>query len=291
VAMVSHSMRLLLIGAVALAGVFIFSPSDKPELAALDEAVLKKQWNSVVGSNYSPQEWLLIKQDAKDRQILQLQAISIGLHETDPVVLRRLKQLAGYLNAGYVEGLEYSDEIIRRRLVQLMEERLVSQANIAISDADIVSYYALNAGQYFSEPRVSFKHIFLVNSDTSQDILLRLNKGSDIKGDTFLAGHDFVKVAQSRVIKSFGIRFFTDLELGEINRWQGPIDSSFGYHWVRLSEYSPPHLLSLESQQDKIRVVLYEQRRKEVLAAQLINLRDNYKNGRVIIPRPPASSP
>jgi hypothetical protein len=288
-AMVSHSMRLLLIGAVALAGVFIFSPSDKPELAVLDEAVLKQQWNSVVGSNYSPQEWLLIKQDAKDQQILQLHAISIGLHESDPVVLRRLKQLASYLNTGDVEGLEYSDEIIRRRLVQLMEERLVSQANIAISEADIVSYYVLNADQYLSEPGVSFKHIFLVNSDTSQDILLRLNKGSDMKGDTFLAGHNFVKAAQSWVSKSFGIRFFTELDLGEINRWQGPIDSSFGYHWVRLSEYFPPHLLSLESQQDKIRVTLYEKRRKEVLAAQLIKLRDNYKNGRVI-PRLPASS-
>jgi hypothetical protein len=290
IAMVSHSMRLLLIGAVVLAAVLIFVPSDKPELAALDEAALKQQWNSVVGSNYLPQEWLLIKQDAKDQQILQLQAISIGLHESDPVVLRRLTQLAEYLNAGDVKGLEYSDEIVRRRLIQLMEERLIIQANIAISEADVASYYALNADQYLSEPRVSFNHMFFVNLAASQDFLLKPNKGSNIKGDNFLAGHDFVKVAQSWVNKSFGVGFFAEFDLRKLDQWQGPIDSSFGYHWIRLSEYSPPQLLSLASQQDKIRAALYEERRKKILTAQLTKLRDNYKNGWVIRPRLPASS-
>jgi peptidyl-prolyl cis-trans isomerase C len=219
-----------------------------------------------------------------------MEAIGLGLHKVDPVVSQRLAQLAEYLGVSDMVGLEYSDEIIRRRLVQLMEEKLVTQANIAISDGEIADHYNLTTGNNLSAPRISFKHIFLATADKSQNILSELNSGFDIKGDAFLAGHDFVKVSESSVSKSFGINFFTQLNLHAINRWQGPIASSFGYHWVSLSEYFPPQKLTLQSQQVRIRSALYEKRRKQVLTAQIIKLRDTYRNGWVSPPHLPASS-
>lgn len=289
-AKVSHSVWLLIVGAFAFVGFLVFNPSGKFELAELDEVALKQQWNSVAGSNYSPQEWLVIKQDAKDQQILHLQAVELGLQKIDTVVIQRLKQLGEYLSVSDLEGLEYSDEIIRRRLIQLMEEKLVAEADIAVSDDDIADYYALNTDNYFSAPRVSFKHVFLTSSDSPQDILLKLNSRFEIEGDIFLAGHDFVKVSESSVNKTFGADFFTKLNLLAINQWQGPIDSSYGRHWVSLSEYLSPQQLSLQSQQKSIRAALYEKRRNKVLAEQTIKLRDNYRNGWVIPPRLPARS-
>lgn len=287
---ISHSVWLLSLGAVVFTVFLLFKPTVKLDLAALDDTTLKQQWNSVVGSNYSSLEWLKIKQDAKDQQILHMQAIGLGLHKTDPVVMQRLRQLGDYLSVSDVTGLEYSDEIIRRRLVQLMEEKLVTQANIEISDGEIADHYNLSADINLSAPRVSFKHIFLAASDIPQNILSELNSGSDIKGNVFLAGHDFVKVSESSVNKLFGINFFTQLNLHTVNRWQGPIASSFGYHWVSLSEYFPPQQLTLQSQQVHIRSALYEKRRKQVLTAQIIKLRDNYRNGWVSPPHLPASS-
>lgn len=287
---ISHSVGLLIVGAVVFSLLPLFKPAVKIDLAELDDTILKRQWNSVVGSNYSSQEWLQIKQDAKDQQILHRQAISLGLHKIDPVVIQRLTQLDEYLGVSDMAGLEYGDEITRRRLIQLMEEKLVTQADIVISDGEIADYYNLTTDNSLSAPRISFKHIFLATSDIPQNILSELNSGSEIKGDAFLAGHDFQKVSESSVNKSFGIYFFTQLNLRSINRWQGPINSSFGYHWVSLSEYLPPQKLTLLSQQTRIRSALYEKRRKQVLTAQIIKLRDNYRNGWVSPPDLPASS-
>jgi hypothetical protein len=289
VANLPHSLLLLIVGAVVF---FVFSfvmPASKAHLSELDEVALKQQWNSVVGSNYSPEEWLQIKQDAKDQQILHLRAISLGLHKKDTVVSQRLKLLSEYLNASDVTDFEYSDEIIRRRLIQLMEERLIDEADIVIADIDVADYYNLNTEKYLSPPRVSFKHKFFAIFDQSKNDLLRFNNGSDIEGDPFLAGSDFVKISESSVNKLFAPGFFTKINLDNLKQWQGPIDSAFGHHWVFLQGYFPPQPLNLQTQRQRIRATLYEKRRKEVLTAKLIGLRNDYHNGWVISPHRPAN--
>ena len=283
-------MLLLIVGAVVFIVFSFVMPASKAQLSELDEVVLKQQWNSVVGSNYSPKEWLQIKQDAKDQQILHLKAISLGLHKTDTVVRQRLKQLSEYLDESDLINFEYSDEIIRRRLIQLMEEKLIDQADIMIDDEDIADYYNSNSGKYFSPPKVSFKHIFFASLDKSKNELEKHNNETNMKGDPFLAGNDFVKVAESSVNRFFGSGFFTKLNVDILNQWQGPIESSFGYHWVILHDYFPPQPLNLPTQRQQIRATLYEKRRKEALAAKLIEFRDNYENGWVIYPHRPANS-
>ena len=74
---ISHSVGLLIVGAVVFSLLPLFKPAVKIDLAELDDTILKQQWNSVVGSNYSSQEWLQIKQDAKDQQILHYHSKSI----------------------------------------------------------------------------------------------------------------------------------------------------------------------------------------------------------------------
>jgi hypothetical protein len=290
VANFSHSVLMLIIGAIVFIVFSFVMPASKAQLSELDELALRQQWNSVVGSNYSPKEWLQIKQDAKDQQILHLEAISLGLHKTDAVVRQRLKQLSEYLDESDLINFEYSDEIIRRRLIQLMEEKIIDQSDITIDDEDIANYYHLNSEKYFSPPKLSFKHIFFASLDKSKNEWEKYRNATKMKGEAFLAGNDFVKVTESSVNRFFGSGFFTKLNINVLNQWQGPIESSFGYHWVILHDFFPPQPSTLTAQRLHIKASLFEMRRKEALTVKLIEFRDNYQNGWVISPYSQANS-
>ena len=41
------------------------------------------------------------------------------------------------------------------------------------------------------------------------------------------------------VARSFGARFVSALEKAPVGEWEGPIDSEFGAHYVRVSERTP----------------------------------------------------
>ena len=55
-------------------------------------------------------------------------------------------------------------------------------------------------------------------------------------GDPFLLGEEFRAMSQSDVARTFGEGFARQLSAVEPGRWQGPIPSSFGVHFVFVNE-------------------------------------------------------
>jgi len=55
-------------------------------------------------------------------------------------------------------------------------------------------------------------------------------------GDPFLLGEEFRSVSPNRVTSIFGEGFSKRIAAMETGRWQGPVSSGFGQHFVFTSE-------------------------------------------------------
>ena len=66
-------------------------------------------------------------------------------------------------------------------------------------------------------------------------------------GDPFLLGEEFHAVSQNDVASIFGDGFAKRIFVMEPGRWQGPIPSSFGQHFVYISERMPGSLPPLDA--------------------------------------------
>jgi hypothetical protein len=163
-----------------------------------------------------------------------------------------------YYREAMALGMDKDDTVIRRRLRQKMEfvsDDLAAQAEP--TDADLNAYLKAHADKFPVEQRFTFRHVYLnpdkhranLAGDTAQ-LLAELKKSGDkadisALGDVFLLEHDFTALPASEVAKQFGAQFAA--KLGELSpgQWQGPVESGYGVHLVRVSERSEGRLPAL----------------------------------------------
>jgi hypothetical protein len=82
-------------------------------------------------------------------------------------------------------------------------------------------------------------------------------------GDSFMLQYDFVQETPSEVARLFGKNFAEQLFTLDTNTWQGPIESGYGLHLVRISEKIDAWMPELASVIDKVRMDwVFEQRQK-----------------------------
>ncbi len=151
---------------------------------------------------------------------------------------------------GLALGLDQNDTIIRRRLAQKMEflfEDLALQREP--TEEDLKGYFDRNKDKYLLPARVSFSHIYF-NVDrrgqaaygNAKRLLKRLrsNGSSPVRvsdqGDRFMLGYDYAQKTQQEVANVFGRQFAEKLIKTPKGIWQGPIESGYGMHLVRVHE-------------------------------------------------------
>ena len=116
------------------------------------------------------------------------------------------------------------------------------------SEEQLASYLASNPQRFKTEDRLSFHHVFLsatrraaaMDDDSKRlaSALARADAAVDTTtlGDPFLLGDEFHAVSLSEVAGIFGDDFAKRISAMEQGRWQGPIASSFGQHFVYIGE-------------------------------------------------------
>ncbi len=145
--------------------------------------------------------------------------------------------------------LDRDDIVIRRRLRQKMEFFAEDMLASAPRDADLETYLATHPEQFRSEDRMTFRHVFLsatrgtaLNKE-AQEIGAKLATGKvegDIGlGDAFLLGASFRAMSRSEAARTFGENFVEKLFAATPRRWQGPIPSGYGLHFVYVDESTP----------------------------------------------------
>lgn len=198
-------------------------------------------------------------------------------------------------------GLDQDDTVIRRRLRQKMEfvsDDIASQTEP--TDADLTTYLQAHPDTFRVEPRITFQQVYLnpqkhgdkLAQDAAQ-LLVRLNQDGDkadiaALGDSLLLEHDFTATPAGEIAKQFGDEFATKLDELQAGQWQGPIESGYGVHLVKISARSEGSLPALVDVRDAVRREWDNARRLETNEAFYQNLLKHYK---VSIEQPEAKAP
>jgi hypothetical protein len=182
-----------------------------------------------------------------------------------------------YYREALAMGLDQNDIVIRRRLRQKLEFILDDVATRAEpTEAELQAYLLAHPETFRSEPRLSFRQIYLspdlrgtrIEADAAQ-LLAQLNQaGAEVDaaalGDATLLESGFVDVAPSDVAAQFGADFADLLVELTVGEWHGPLRSAFGLHLVQVSERQDAALPALAEVRDTVRREWDKARRAEL---------------------------
>jgi hypothetical protein len=204
-----------------------------------------------------------------------------------------------FYREGRAAGLDRDDVIIRRRVRQKMEFLAEDMSAPEPSEAQLAAYLKANPERFRTEDRLTFQQVFLsaarrgraIDDDSKQvaNALDRVEAAVDktALGDPFLLGEEFQAVSQSEVASLFGESFAKRISVMEQGRWQGPISSTFGLHFVNIGERISGTLPPLDAVRETVRREWSNARRLEAEQKLYGSLRERYE---IVVETQPAKS-
>ena len=194
-----------------------------------------------------------------------------------------------FYREGRAAGLDRDDVIIRRRVRQKMEFLAEEMSVPEPSDQQLAAYLASNPERFRAEDQITFHQVFLsatrrantIESDSKQlaSDLARADGAVDATalGDPFLLGEEFRGVSPSKVTSIFGEGFSQRVFAMEKGRWQGPVSSAFGQHFVFISERTSGGPPPLDAVRPAVRREWANARRLEAEQRLYASLREHYE--------------
>ena len=143
-------------------------------------------------------------------------------------------------------NLAEGDEIIRRRMIQKMQFITEQEAVITPTEAELRAYHQANQSRYELPSTTSFEHLQFLSRDTA---ISALSAGASPEAMAQSSMLSRVNVRQSprEVASTFGPEFSRSLGMLEVaENWQGPIQSNFGWHLVKVLELNAPAIVPFE---------------------------------------------
>jgi PPIC-type PPIASE domain len=194
-----------------------------------------------------------------------------------------------FYRAGRAAGLDRDDVIIRRRVRQKMEFLAEEISVPEPSESELGAFLAANPDRFRTEDRLSFHHVFLspsrragtIDQDLKQvgaavsGAALRANAAE--LGDPFLLGAEFNAISQRDVAGIFGDSFARWAFSVEQGRWQGPIASTYGQHFVFITDRSKGSVPPLDTVRAAVVREWTNARRSESEQKLYRSLRDRYE--------------
>jgi len=186
-------------------------------------------------------------------------------------------------------GLDQDDVIVRRRMRQKFEflvEDMAARTGPP-SDQELEAYLRQHADKYREESSFGFEHIFLSREKRGASaaaeataMLARLSgKGAidfEKLGDAFLLPSRFEKTSAGETARLFGEKFAKELNKIQLGTWAGPIESSYGFHLVRVYARNPEVAPALANVRESVLRDFLSDRRKQELDTQYEKLRVRY---------------
>jgi len=171
-----------------------------------------------------------------------------------------------YYREALALGLDQDDIVIRRRLRQKMEfvsEDIAAQPEPTEPDLNV--YLQAHPEAFRVEPRFGFGQVYL-NPQThghqlardAARLLAQLNQAGpqadvSVLGDSLMLQPQYVSVRGGEVARRFGEQFARALASLAPGAWQGPVESGYGVHLVKVSERTEGGLPALADVRDAVR--------------------------------------
>lgn len=190
-----------------------------------------------------------------------------------------------FYREGRAAGLDRDDFLIRRRVRQKMEFLAEDMAAADATEEQLAAYLESNPERFRTDDRLTFHHVFLsarrrgsaLDGDARKiaATLVGTNGTAEaaVIGDPFLLGETF-RQPQRDIARTFGEGFATQLAAVEAGRWQGPISSGFGAHFVFIDERTQGAVPPLSTIRDAVQREWLNARRVEAESKFYRALRD-----------------
>jgi hypothetical protein len=146
-------------------------------------------------------------------------------------------------------GLERDDIVVKRRVRQKIEMIAEEDASTRTpTDADLSAHLTANPARFVQPAILTFEQVFIGEATSGPGVVhavaltreaLRKGAAAEQLGKPTLLPHQMTRTPADVVARAFGARFAAAVEKLPIGEWVGPVDSSFGAHYVRVSDRTP----------------------------------------------------
>lgn len=178
-------------------------------------------------------------------------------------------------------GLDRDDTIVRRRLAQKVEFIVQDASDSAEpSEDELQRLYDAQKDRFSDAAHVSFMHVYFTPEHRPAVVaaLVSLRAGANpvTMGDPSLIGSVFAGASEKTVAAQFGDDFARALFSIAPGAWQGPIESTFGPHVVRVTATTPMRQLSFAEARPRVLERWHDERRSADEAKYFAGLLKKY---------------
>lgn len=187
-------------------------------------------------------------------------------------------------------GLEKDDSVVRRRMAQKVEFLFKDISTPPEpTDADLQAYLEKNQDKFTSPARYNFSHIYLSIDKRGEnamkdarELLNKLQNNSNQKdptqfSDLFMFDYHFADITDFEVTRIFGEQFTKQLAELQTGEWQGPVDSGYGIHLVKVKQRIDPIVPSLIEIRDRVQIEYIAELQREANQKFYQSLRERYE--------------
>jgi len=183
-------------------------------------------------------------------------------------------------------GLGGDDTIIRRRLAQKMRFMIEDiDAPQDPDDATLDAWFHDNIHKFIKPETRSFSHIYFSPEKhgedmdkTVQTVMQSVDSTNwESLGDPFMLKRDFTRLSTIDVSRLFGADFAASVFNASKDGWQGPIDSAFGRHLVRIDETTSKTTPDLNDVRPQVISTWQDETQRSANADRLKTLIKKYK--------------
>ncbi len=174
----------------------------------------------------SPEELVGLVRDRVKEEVYYREAIAMGLDQDDVVIRRRLRQKLEFI----------SDDLAGRATP---------------TDSALAAYLGTHTDRYRSSAALSLRQVYL-NPDRHRATLrqdaeallaelqqLRSPDASKAMGDATMLEHRFESAPVADIARIFGPEFVAAVSALPTGEWRGPVESSYGMHFVLVTGRVP----------------------------------------------------
>lgn len=179
-----------------------------------------------------------------------------------PPTIRELENLMhswaleeAHVREALILGLDQGDVVIRQRLNQKMKFLAESGAAMVEPDEAMLQTYLDQYAERFTQPaRMALEQIVVPGDRDASELLALLKNGVDPAplGSASLLPRSFPMTPAPVIDRTFGDGFHEALATLPVGQWQGPVESGYGLHLVRVIERMDAILPPLSEIRDRV---------------------------------------
>lgn len=182
-------------------------------------------------------------------------------------------------------GLDAQDYVIRRRLVQSLEQGIGAEIDEADPPtmAEARNWFDAHPQHYATAPTLSFTHVYFKGGNAPSRALTALPglQAGRIDptqvGDRFLYNANYADQTADSISSHFGKTMTEALFATPADgKWKGPFASSHGIHLVRVDRIAIGGLPPFETAKSKVLFDLTENRHRQALESRVTEIRKGY---------------